>query len=187
MATVHVAEVDVDRETGAWRLTSYAAIQDVGRALNPDEVVAQVHGGAMQGIGRAFGEELAWDATGGATLGFFTYELPTIEVAPPMAVELVEVPCSDGPLGARGAGEPPILPGPPAIANAIARATGVRLRKLPLAPEGIFQTSNSSSDRPRSAVRARDEDASPGRAGDWRWPTSSPEAVTGVRSGEEEG
>jgi CO/xanthine dehydrogenase Mo-binding subunit len=187
MATVHVAEVDVDQETGAWRLISYAAIQDVGRALNPDEVVAQVHGGAMQGIGRAFGEELAWDATGGATLGFFTYELPTIEVAPPMAVELVEVPCLDGPLGARGAGEPPILPGPPAIANAIARATGVRLRKLPLAPEGISQASNSSSDRPRSAVRARDEDASPGRAGDWRWPTSSPEAVTGIRSGEEEG
>ena len=137
MATVHVAQVEVDRETGDWGITGYAAVQDVGRALNPDEVIAQVHGGAMQGIGRAFGEELVRDAEGGATASFLTYELPTVDTAPAMVVELVEVPSPLGPLGARGAGEPPILPGPAAIGNAIVRTTGLRLRKLPFTPEDI--------------------------------------------------
>jgi CO/xanthine dehydrogenase Mo-binding subunit len=137
MATVHVARVRVDRETGNWGVERYAAVHDVGRAINPDEVVAQVHGGAMQGIGRALGEELVRDVDGGATASFLTYELPTVELAPPMEVELVEVPSELGPLGARGAGEPPIVPGPAAIGNAIARTTGLRLRKLPFTLQDV--------------------------------------------------
>lgn len=137
MAAVHVARVRVDRETGGWDVERYAAVQDVGRAINPDEIEAQVHGGAMQGIGRALGEELVRDADGAATASFVTYELPTADLAPPMVVGLVEVPSELGPLGARGAGEPPIVPGPAAIGNAIARTAGLRLRKLPFTPQDV--------------------------------------------------
>jgi CO/xanthine dehydrogenase Mo-binding subunit len=137
MATVHVARVRVDRETGDWRLNGYAVVQDVGRAINPDEIAAQVHGGVMQGIGRALGEELVRDPGGGATQSFLTYELPTADWAPAMTVALVEVPSTLGPMGARGAGEPPIMPGPPAIGNAIAAATGRRLRKLPFTAQDL--------------------------------------------------
>jgi CO/xanthine dehydrogenase Mo-binding subunit len=132
MFTVHVARVRVDQETGEWRLVGYAAIQDVGRALNPPEVRGQVHGGTVQGLGRALGEELVRDAGGQLVTGTFVdYAIPTIDQVPPMAVELVEVPSPFGPFGAKGVGEPPAVPGPAAVANAIAAACGVRLTRMP--------------------------------------------------------
>jgi CO/xanthine dehydrogenase Mo-binding subunit len=132
MFTVHLARVRVDPETGEWRLRAYAAIQDVGRALNPPEVVGQVHGGAVQSLGRAFGEELAWDRDGQLrTASFVDYGLPTIDQVPEIDVELLEIPSPLGPFGAKGVGEPPAVPGPPAIANAIWRASGRRLTELP--------------------------------------------------------
>ncbi len=139
MAAVHVARVVADRDTGEWRLSGYATVQDVGRALNPAEVAAQVHGGAVQGIGRAFGEEMVRDAEGAATASFVTYEIPTADVAPDIRVTLVEVPAAYGELGVRGVGEPPIIPGPPAIANALARSAGVRLRRLPLTAQDVWR------------------------------------------------
>jgi CO/xanthine dehydrogenase Mo-binding subunit len=132
MFTVHLARVRVDPETGAWRITAYAAIQDVGRALNPPEVRAQVHGGAVQGMGRALGEELAWDAAGQLlTTSFTDYGLPSVDQVPEVQVELVEVPSPYGPFGAKGAGEPPAVPPPAALANAIAAACGRRPSRLP--------------------------------------------------------
>ena len=132
MFTVHVARVRSDPETGEWRLTAYAAIQDVGRALNPAEVMAQVHGGAVQSAGRALGEELAWDGEGQLRTGSFVdYGLPTIDQVPQIEVELVEVPSPVGPFGARGVGEPPAVPAPAAIANAIRAASGRRPTTLP--------------------------------------------------------
>ncbi|HEY4027259.1 MAG TPA: xanthine dehydrogenase family protein molybdopterin-binding subunit [Candidatus Dormibacteraeota bacterium] len=132
MFTVHLARVRVDPETGEWRLLAYAAIQDVGRALNPPEVRGQVHGGAVQGLGRAFGEELAWDGEGQLRTGtFIDYGMPTIDQIPEIGVELVEVPSLYGPFGAKGVGEPPAVPGPAAIANAIRAACGVRMTEMP--------------------------------------------------------
>jgi CO/xanthine dehydrogenase Mo-binding subunit len=132
MFTVHLARVRVDRETGEWRLASYAVIQDVGRALNPPEVIGQVHGGAAQSLGRALGEELAWDAEGQLrTASFIDYSLPTIDQLPEIAVELLEIPSPFGPFGAKGVGEPPAVPGPAAVANAIQAASGIRLTELP--------------------------------------------------------
>ena len=132
MFTVHLARVRVDAETGEWRLLGYAAIQDVGRALNPPEVQGQVHGGAVQGLGRAFGEELVWDGGGQLRNGsFIDYGLPSIDQIPDIGVELVEVPSPCGPFGAKGVGEPPAVPGPAAIANAISAACGLRLTDLP--------------------------------------------------------
>jgi CO/xanthine dehydrogenase Mo-binding subunit len=123
----------VDGETGQWRLSDYAAIQDVGRALNPPEVEGQVHGGALQSLGRALGEELRWDGEGQLrTASFLDYGLPTIDQAPPLQVQLLEVPSPVGPFGAKGVGEPPAVPGPAAVANAIHAASGRRVTELPV-------------------------------------------------------
>ncbi|HLH71550.1 MAG TPA: xanthine dehydrogenase family protein molybdopterin-binding subunit [Candidatus Dormibacteraeota bacterium] len=140
MFTVHLARVRVDRETGEWRLVGYAAVQDVGRALNPPEVEGQVHGGSVQGLGRALGEELVWDRDGHLrTASFLDYGLPSIDQVPAIEVELVEVPSPHGPFGAKGVGEPPAVPGPAAVANAIAAACGRRVTSLPVEFEAVAQ------------------------------------------------
>jgi CO/xanthine dehydrogenase Mo-binding subunit len=132
MFTVHVARVRVDPDTGEWRLLGYAAIQDVGHALNPPEVVGQIHGGSVQSLGRALGEELVWDGEGQLrTVSFLDYGVPSIDQVPDIDVELIEVPSPVGPFGARGVGEPPAVPGPAAVANAIQAACGRRLTELP--------------------------------------------------------
>ena len=133
MFTVHIARVLFDRETGAYRLTGYAAIQDVGRAINPPEVEGQIHGGATQALGRALGEQLAYDADGQLRSGSFVdYELPTVDQIPNIDVRLVEVPSPVGPFGAKGVGEPPAIPGTAALANAVSRAAGVRIHDAPI-------------------------------------------------------
>src|SRR5438477_7943322 len=126
MFTVHIARVKLDRETGAVELAGYAAIQDVGHAINPPEVEAQIHGGATQAIGRALGEQLVYDGDGQLrTASFLDYELPAADQIPNIDVRLVEVPSPVGPLGAKGVGEPPAIPGTAAVANAVSRAAGV--------------------------------------------------------------
>ena len=133
MFTVHIARVRFDRETGAYQLVGYAAIQDVGHAINPPEVEGQVHGGAVQAIGRALGEQLAYDADGQLRSGSFVdYELPAADQVPDIDVRLVEVPSPVGPLGAKGVGEPPAIPGTAALANAVSRASGFRVREAPI-------------------------------------------------------
>jgi CO/xanthine dehydrogenase Mo-binding subunit len=131
--TVHIARVKTDSETGAFQLTGYAAIQDVGRAINPPEIEGQIHGGAVQGLGRALGEQLVYDGDGQLRTGsFLDYDMPTADQLPDIDVRLIEVPSAVGPLGAKGVGEPPAVPGAAAITNALARATGIRVRDLPL-------------------------------------------------------
>ncbi len=131
--TVHIARVRTDRETGAFELIGYAAIQDVGRAINPPELTGQVHGGAVQSLGRALGEELVYDTDGQLRSGsFLDYQIPTADQVPAIDVVLLEIPSPVGPLGAKGAGEPPAIPGPAALANALAHATGIRVRDVPI-------------------------------------------------------
>jgi CO/xanthine dehydrogenase Mo-binding subunit len=131
--TVHIARVRADAETGAFQLTGYAAIQDVGRAINPPEVRGQIHGGSVQSIGRALGEQLAYDLEGQLRSGsFLDYELPTADQIPVIDVQLIEVASPVGPLGAKGVGEPPAIPGPAAVTNALAHATGIRVREVPV-------------------------------------------------------
>jgi CO/xanthine dehydrogenase Mo-binding subunit len=131
--TVHIARVSADAETGAFQLTGYAAIQDVGRAINPPEVRGQIHGGSVQSIGRALGEQLAYDLEGQLRSGsFLDYELPTADQIPVIDVQLIEVLSPVGPLGAKGVGEPPAIPGPAAVTNALAHATGIRVREVPV-------------------------------------------------------
>jgi CO/xanthine dehydrogenase Mo-binding subunit len=133
MFTVHIARVKLDAETGAYRLVGYAAIQDVGHAINPPEVEGQIHGGAVQALGRAFGEELVYDGDGQLrSASFLDYEVPAADQIPQIDVGLVEVPSPVGPFGAKGVGEPPAIPGTAALANAVSRASGVRVRRAPI-------------------------------------------------------
>ncbi len=142
--TVHIARVRADVETGAFQLTAYAAIQDVGRAINPPEAEGQVHGGAVQSLGRALGEQLFYDSDALLRTGsFLDYELPTSDQVPDIDVVLVEVPSPVGPLGAKGVGEPPAIPGAAALANALARATGIRIRDVPIDRSRLVAASSS--------------------------------------------
>jgi CO/xanthine dehydrogenase Mo-binding subunit len=138
MFCVHVARLRVDRDTGGIALTRYAAIHDVGRALSGAEVVGQIHGGVLQGLGRALGEEIVYDESGQLRTGSFAdYTMPTVDMAPGIEIELLEVPSEHGPKGARGIGEPPVVPVVAAVANAIRDATGVRLTSAPFHPEAL--------------------------------------------------
>ncbi len=136
---VHVARVRVDRRTGEVQPIGYLAVQDVGRALNPMAVAGQIRGGVSQSLGRALGEAMRWGDSGQLLTGsFLNYAVPRAADVPPIEVELVEVPAEEGPFGAKGVGEPPAVPGAAAIANAVADATGVRVRDLPLRPETVL-------------------------------------------------
>ncbi|TAM58860.1 xanthine dehydrogenase family protein molybdopterin-binding subunit [bacterium] len=130
---VHLARVHVDRATGVVRPLEYLAVQDVGKAINPAEVEGQIHGGLTQGLGRALAEELIHDESGQLHGGsFLEYAMPHSGDLPPLRVELVEVPSTYGPYGAKGVGEPPAIPGAAAFANAVEDAAGVRITEVPL-------------------------------------------------------
>jgi CO/xanthine dehydrogenase Mo-binding subunit len=139
-AAAHLSHVRVDRETGEVKLRHHVVAQDVGRALNPALVAGQLLGGTTQGFGWALLEELAYDAGGQLRTGSFVeYAMPTIDGVPPIDVEIVEVPAPDGPFGAKGVGEPPVIAVAAAVANAIAAAVGVRMRELPMTPERVWR------------------------------------------------
>ena len=140
-AAAHLSHVRVDPDTGAVTLLGHVIAQDVGRALNPALVEGQMRGGATQGLGWALLEEMAYDEHGQLVSGSFVdYALPTAVFTPVIDTEIVEVPAPEGPFGAKGVGEAPVIGVPGAVANAIAAAThGVRLRRLPMTPERVWR------------------------------------------------
>jgi CO/xanthine dehydrogenase Mo-binding subunit len=102
-----------------------------------------MQGGTAQGIGWALLEELNYDEEGQLRGGTFAeYALPSTDQVPPIETLIVEVPAPDGPFGAKGVGEPPVVAAPPAIANAIAAATGARLHELPMTPARVWADLN---------------------------------------------
>lgn len=145
MFCVHVARVKVDQLTGSLRVSRYIAIHDIGHALNRADVVAQIHGGVAQGLGRALGEELVYDDEGQLrTASLAEYLLPTADLTPNIEVELIEVPSEQGPMGARGIGEPPVVPVLATIGNAIRDATGRRLTSVPFSLEAVAGSGHST-------------------------------------------
>jgi CO/xanthine dehydrogenase Mo-binding subunit len=135
----HLSHVRVDRETGEVELLGHVIAQDVGRALNPALVEGQMRGGTTQGIGWALFEELVHDESGQLVTGsFLDYALPVAERVPSIETIIVEVPAPDGPFGAKGIGEAPVVAAPAAIANAIAAAVGVRLHELPMTAPRVW-------------------------------------------------
>jgi CO/xanthine dehydrogenase Mo-binding subunit len=140
----HLAHVRVDRETGEVAVLKYVLAQDVGRALNPALVEGQMRGGAAQAIGWALYEDLAHDEDGRLLAGsFLEYALPTAERLPEVETMIVEVPSPDGPYGAKGVGEAPVVAGPAAIANAVAAAIGKRLYELPMTAPRVWEALRS--------------------------------------------
>jgi CO/xanthine dehydrogenase Mo-binding subunit len=147
---VQVAEVAVDVDTGEVRVERIAAIHDVGRVINPLGASSQVEGGIIQGIGHTLSEERLLDPSTGAVLTqtLDAYKLPTIADVPEIVTELLDVPDEHlTNLGAKGLGEPPIVPTAAAIANAIRDATGADVRSLPITREEMLRALREARDR----------------------------------------
>lgn len=138
--SAQVAEVEVDEETGEVNLLNLAVVQDVGRAINPLAVEGQMQGGAVQGVGWALYEEMRYDENGQLLSGsWMDYAMPDAMQASPIQTQIVEIPSESGPFGARGVGEPPVIPTVAAIANAVADATGVRLTQTPMTAPRVLK------------------------------------------------
>jgi CO/xanthine dehydrogenase Mo-binding subunit len=136
---VHIARVRVDPDTGRVEPVHYVAIQDVGRAINPALVEAQMHGGAVQGVGWGLYEQIIFDEQGTPLTGsFMDYTMPKASQSPDLEAVMVEVPSVLGPFGAKGVGEPPVIPCAAAWANAVRDACGARVSELPLTPERVW-------------------------------------------------
>ena len=140
----HIAEVEVDPETGVTDLVRYCVTDDVGKAVNPMIVRGQVHGGVAQGFGQAILERTAYDAASGQLLSgsLMDYAVPRADDLPDIDVEFVEVPCGTNPLGVKGAGEAGAVGSPPAVINALVDALsplGVSHIDMPATPEQIWR------------------------------------------------
>ncbi|WP_066365758.1 xanthine dehydrogenase family protein molybdopterin-binding subunit [Herbidospora mongoliensis] len=137
---VHRAVVDVDVELGLVKVVELAAVQDVGKILNPLALEGQIHGGTAQGLGLALMEEI--QVRDGKVLNpsFTDYLIPTILDMPPMKLSILENADPHAPYGLRGAGEPPTLSSTPAIAAAVRAATGLPLSRVPIRPDDIALT-----------------------------------------------
>lgn len=134
----HLAEVDVEVDTGAVRVVRHLVVQDVGRALNPAAIEGQMRGAVAQGVGWALLERMRWDEHGQCVSGtLMDYALPAVDQVPPIETAMLELPSEAGPFGAKGVGEPPVVAAGAAIANAVADAVGRRFTELPITSEAI--------------------------------------------------
>jgi 4-hydroxybenzoyl-CoA reductase subunit alpha len=137
-----VVEVEVDPETGIYTVPKVWIAHDVGKCINPVLVLGQVEGSVYMGLGEAMMEEMAYrtDANRNVVHKFpslLEYKSPTTKEMPEVATYLVEDPDPNGPFGAKEVGQGPLLPIPPAIANAVYAAVGVRVDEIPVTPEKI--------------------------------------------------
>jgi CO/xanthine dehydrogenase Mo-binding subunit len=147
---VQVAEVAVDVETGEVRVDKIVAIHDVGRVINKLGASSQVDGGIIQGVGHTLSEERIVDPATGSILTrtLDAYKMPTIADVPEIVTDLVDVPDPHlTNLGAKGLGEPPIVPTAAAIANAIRDATGADVRSLPISREEMLRALREAAER----------------------------------------
>lgn len=134
------AEVEVDTETGIIEVKKMVESCDPGHIVNPELYKAQVEGGMMQALGTVLYEELKLKDGKVLNKSFVDYKIPTIDNAPETFIAMgVEHPEETGPYGARGIGEPAMVPGAPAIANAIYNATGCRFTEMPITPERMLK------------------------------------------------
>jgi CO/xanthine dehydrogenase Mo-binding subunit len=153
---VQGVEVEVDTQTGKVRLLRSVQAIDLGTAINPRICRGQATGGSVMGIGYALMEELLMDDSGKIlNPNFRTYRIPTAADVPPLEVFLVEAADPYGPFGAKGVGEITTNCMAPAIANAIAHATGCRLRQLPMTPERVWRALNEHESKEVSQPKSK--------------------------------
>ncbi|MEO0480383.1 MAG: molybdopterin cofactor-binding domain-containing protein [Planctomycetota bacterium] len=166
--TAVVVEVDVDPETGIYTVDKLWCAHDVGRALNPALVIGQVEGGLYMGLGEAMMEEMAYR---GNRFGvhkipsMLEYKQPTSMDMPEIVTYLVEDPDPNGPFGAKEAGQGPLNPVMPGVANAVYDAVGVRVDEVPVTPEKVF-------DAMQKKAKGKDGRYGPTKLPNIEWPDS---------------
>ena len=140
----HMAEIEIDPDTGATHILRYVVVDDFGATLNPLLLEGQVHGGAVQGIGQALMEDTVYDKASGqlVSASFMDYAMPRAADAPEFVFETRNVPCKTNPLGVKGAGEAGAIGSCPAVVNAVIdaldRAYGIRHIDMPATPHKIW-------------------------------------------------
>ena len=146
-----ICEVEVDPETGAVEIVGYAAVDDVGRAVNPMILHGQTHGGLAQGVGQAMLEHSHYDSETGQLLApsFMDYAMPRADIFPMLRTALSEVPSPTNPLGVRSGGEGGTTPALAAVVNAIVDALsgfGVRHIEMPATAERVWRAIREARD-----------------------------------------
>jgi carbon-monoxide dehydrogenase large subunit len=140
----HIAEVEVDPDTGVVQLVNFTAVDDVGRVINPMIVEGQVQGGVVQGIGQALMEYARYDENGQPITGsFMDYAMPRATDAPGFAIENHSVPCKTNRLGVKGCGEAGCAGALPSVMNAVVDALGVAHIDMPVTPEKVWRVLNN--------------------------------------------
>ena len=135
----HIADTEVDPETGAVKVLRYTVFQDAGKAVHPDYVEGQLQGGAVQGIGWALNEEYVYGEDGTLqNAGYLDYRIPVASDLPMIDPVILEIPNPGHPYGVRGVGETGIVPPLATLANAVSRAAGVRMTSLPMSPPKLL-------------------------------------------------
>jgi CO/xanthine dehydrogenase Mo-binding subunit len=137
---VHIADAEIDPETGRTHITRYTVVQDAGKAVHPSYVEGQFQGGAAQGIGWSINEEYIYGKDGRLqNPGFLDYRIPVASDLPMIDTVIVEVPNPGHPYGVRGVGETSIVPPLAAVANAVSAAAGVRMTQLPMSAPRVLK------------------------------------------------
>lgn len=134
----HIAEVEVDPDTGQVDIVNFTAAHDSGRVINPMAIEGQIHGGVLQGLGWVLMENMVTENGKITNPDFLDYLIPTMSDAPTIKPILIESVDPNGPYGAKGIGEPSLNPVMSAVTNAIYNATGIRVKELPVSAEKIL-------------------------------------------------
>src|SRR4029079_13772858 len=142
--SAHRAVADVDCDLGLVRVVELATTQEVGRAMNPQALEGQIEGGTAQGLGLALLEEIRLRDGKVLNASFTDYLLPTVLDMPPVQIEVLEHADPEAPYGLKGAGEPPNISTPPAIAAALRMATGREVTRIPVRPEALVDLGTPS-------------------------------------------
>ena len=138
---VHIAEVEIDPDTGETEIADWVAVDDFGRVINPMIVEGQVHGGIAQGIGQALLESAVYDSDSGqlVTGSYQDYTMPRADDLPSFRVGMTETPCPHNPVGAKGCGEAGAIAAPAALMNAITDALGTEDIQMPATREKVWR------------------------------------------------
>jgi CO/xanthine dehydrogenase Mo-binding subunit len=148
-------EVEVDLDTCETHVLRVTTAQDIGKAIHPVMAAGQIEGGTVQGLGYALLEEVRWKEGRVWNHQLTNYIIPTSADTPPIDVEIVEIPYSRGPFGAKGVGELPMDAPAPAVVAAIAEATGVRVDEIPVTPERLLRALARGAGAASAGRRAR--------------------------------
>jgi aerobic carbon-monoxide dehydrogenase large subunit len=145
---VHIAEVEIDPDTGETSIERWTAVDDFGNLINPMIVEGQVHGGVAQGIGQALLEQAVYDASGQLiTASYMDYCMPRASDLPSFSVGMTNTPCPSNPLGVKGCGEAGAIAAPAALINAITSALGHEDIAMPATPQAVWRASRQRSEK----------------------------------------